>query len=391
MLPLTSRATGLDATQTEPATGKAAAGPAGRPPEEFMLRYPGRALLRPEGQDERRLASIKQRLRAFAASRCQPLDDEEFCKVLAEFGPLTREDWNAVYDDWTGTQKPVISKGDLARIISDKVASLWAFDAQYAVSSRRVGSNSPAKREIERSVIVRDKYYLKREILSPETGQPERVVVLSFDSGLARDYHNEGHPIGSISKQDHANGFIDPEGLLASSMLAAWKRSNNSHDYMSDLPALLSRPGTTVLSRTWVVGGEKCIKVVFGSSLVVYLSVNKDFAVVRAALSTPKKLADGRFEMPLTTVDVRTCGKFENCGEGFWFPHEIKWEHYDNGKLERTTDVAVRHVAINHPVGDSLFRDIFPGGTAIHDGINNVFYVSGRDSSTKGRLPKSNE
>ena len=52
--PLTSRATGFDAAQTEPTTGKAVAGPARRPPERFMVTYQGFALLGPGGQEEER-------------------------------------------------------------------------------------------------------------------------------------------------------------------------------------------------------------------------------------------------------------------------------------------------------------------------------------------------
>ncbi len=70
--------------------------------------------------DDQVRASIKQRLDSLAASRGRPLDDEEYDKVLGEFGPLAGEDWKAAYSDWAGTQKPVIARADLARIIADK-------------------------------------------------------------------------------------------------------------------------------------------------------------------------------------------------------------------------------------------------------------------------------
>jgi hypothetical protein len=46
----------------------------------------------------------------------------------------------------------------------------------------------------------------------------------------------------------------------------------------------------------------------------------------------------------------------------------------------------VRYVTVNHPVDDSLFRDLWPGGTAVQDSINNTLYVTGRDPSTKGAI-----
>ena len=137
--------------------------------------------------------------------------------MLEEFGPLAGEDWKAAYSDWAGTQKPVIARADLARIVSDKVASLWAFDAQYTVTRREVGTGSPAKRELDRSVILRDKYYLKRENLSLATGQPEGANVMSFENGVWRDFGNHGYLTGSIQKQDHANffSFFDTESLFS--------------------------------------------------------------------------------------------------------------------------------------------------------------------------------
>jgi hypothetical protein len=223
--------------------------------------------------DDKVLSSIKQRLQSLEASKGRPLDDEEYYRALAEFGPLAGNDWKEAYKYWAGTQKPVIAKADLARIISVKVASLWAFDAQYAVTRREVGSGSPAKSEIDRSVFVRDKYYLKREELSPATGRPEGEVVTSFDGGIGRDFSNRGHLTGSIQKQDQANflSFFDTESLFLNTMMAG-ARLPERRLLMGDVDALLSLPTTTVLSRTCVVGGEKCIKVCGG--IDVYLSVD---------------------------------------------------------------------------------------------------------------------
>ena len=112
----------------------------------------------------------------------------------------------------------------------------------------------------------------------------------------------------------------------------------------------------------------------------VYLSVDKGFAAVRASQRGPKRAPGRKLEASLMIYAVPNCSQFENCGRGFWLPHQVKLEFYKDGKLKSTTEIAVQSVTVNHPVDDSLFNDLWRAGTAVQDSINNILYVTGRDS-----------
>jgi hypothetical protein len=313
---------------------------------------------------------------------------------------LSPEEKTRLWTEWKAVQKAAIAQGDLVEAVKAKRASVQGARITYITPIHMTDENEhPLETFYEKISFVMDKGRLR---MAWQKGATDRsfgpLNVRAYDGQVVRSLNlaaDDRQATGSVQRLSSRASFFESHNPLAQQMLL-----DSLHD--EDMPTLrdhdlvnffqgLGGNLATILESEEVIDGRKALVCVSGTvpSLVVWLDPERGLAVLRTQANMVEwvKKGDKYYAGGFVPQAVTEATDFVDSGNGIWMPRRIMTRTMaKDGSILAEDTVNVESVDINGTASDSEFRDIFPAGLQVFDGISGAAYTSGKMPDAERRM-----
>ena len=296
---------------------------------------------------------------------------------MAELGArLTAQETSELWSAWTSGQRPSVSGEAIAELVR---AKRTAIDTMRLRFSAREESGSAGHMQL---VKQEEQSFLSKhgDLKVSVRGAGGVSAVRAYDGQRVRMLvpGSSGRPPHGIVEELRSRAqYFAPTNPMALQMLLDSRADMGSRMVAYDLSEFLASPEACVLEKPDTVDGRKAVVCILGTppTFVVWLDPERNYAVLRFQTNRIMTGADGAFA-GTNLRDLREATDFVDCGNGIWLPKKVVLESRDGAALTRTV-VTVDEMAVNQPVDDSEFVDVFPAGTLVEDHIARLSYAVG--------------
>ena len=297
-----------------------------------------------------------------------------------------------VLDEISRMQEPLVSQSELRSFVEARRDSLWSLRVTWNSEVEGAGGMQGPAGHISRQgefVFKGSKVYY-REKHGPSAGSLKEEQTLAYDGAVLRKRfvpeESGQQPLNTEDRFGGLDDFYRPGNPLRESLLVNSEAGFESPFGEFDLVKLVGGP-LFIQEKPEVVEGISCV-LVTDTFRQVYLATDFGLAPVRYVRRTFRTTSEGDNVKAIDTTHTLTSTEFRDCGDGIVIPFRTEQIVAEGDRIQAKTVTVVTRCEVNSDVDDSLFVNIFPRDSIVHDDIHKVIYAVSKKPSIAGTLDK---